>query len=236
MALLRAPSPVASLQSRIRVDAGRRGRHRSWLRCVERSSCSRSQRRRPRGSCRCVRRVRYETKNWALHAMTDENQITLHTMLNVYLMRPWKVFVQGPILACLRVYMSYLHGVLYHLFEAVCALKRISPEASANMPPVPHLLPRSPRLELRRLRATICISHLRHTPRVRTHDLLHRDELQTGIHQGWEIHTRRTAAAEDSFVPSSCRWRIFGLLVGMPLGSVSLRRYTLLLCSTIRDF
>jgi hypothetical protein len=66
-----------------------------------------------------AKRLRYETKNWALHAKADENQITLYTIRHIYLMRPWVMIVQEPILACLTAYMSYLYGTLYLLFEAV---------------------------------------------------------------------------------------------------------------------
>lgn len=36
-----------------------------------------------------AKRLRFETKNWALHAKADENQISATTIVNVYLMRPW---------------------------------------------------------------------------------------------------------------------------------------------------
>lgn len=65
-----------------------------------------------------AKRLRYETKNWALHAKADENQITLHTIVHVYLKRPWVMIVQEPILALMTAYMSYLYGVIYLLFEA----------------------------------------------------------------------------------------------------------------------
>ena len=86
-------------------------------------------------------RLRHETKNWSLHAKADENPINLHTITHIYLMRPyvterrissmsettannherWIMFVQEPILALMTAYMSYLYGVLYLLFEAVCS-------------------------------------------------------------------------------------------------------------------
>lgn len=66
-----------------------------------------------------AKRLRFETKNWALHAKADENQITFYTIRHIYLMRPWVMIVQEPILACLTAYMSFLYGVLYLLFEAV---------------------------------------------------------------------------------------------------------------------
>jgi MFS transporter, DHA1 family, multidrug resistance protein len=65
-----------------------------------------------------ARRLRFETKNWALHAKADENPITLHTITHIYLLRPWVMLVQEPILALMTAYMSYLYGVLYLLFVA----------------------------------------------------------------------------------------------------------------------
>ena len=66
-----------------------------------------------------AKRLRHETQNWALHAKADENQITFDTIRHIYLMRPWTMIAQEPILACLTAYMSYLYGTLYLLFEAV---------------------------------------------------------------------------------------------------------------------
>ena len=66
-----------------------------------------------------AKRLRHQTKNWALHAKADENEITFHTIRHIYLMRPWVMIVQEPILACLTAYMSFIYGTLYLLFEAV---------------------------------------------------------------------------------------------------------------------
>ncbi|KAK4542290.1 hypothetical protein LTR36_006943 [Oleoguttula mirabilis] len=65
-----------------------------------------------------AKNLRFETKNWALHSKADEHQITAHTILTVYLVRPFVMIVQEPILALLTAYMSYLYGVIYLLFEA----------------------------------------------------------------------------------------------------------------------
>lgn len=64
-------------------------------------------------------RLRHETKNWALHAKADENKITAQTVVTVYLVRPFVMLVQEPILALITAYMSVLYGILYLLFEAV---------------------------------------------------------------------------------------------------------------------
>ena len=65
-----------------------------------------------------ARRLRFETGNWALHAKADENPITGKTIVSVYLVRPFKMIVQEPILACMTAYMSFIYGILYLLFEA----------------------------------------------------------------------------------------------------------------------
>lgn len=65
-----------------------------------------------------AKRLRYETKNWALHAKADENRVDFHSIMTVYLVRPFVMFVQEPILALVTAYMSFLYGVLYLLFEA----------------------------------------------------------------------------------------------------------------------
>lgn len=66
-----------------------------------------------------AKNLRFETKNWALHAKADETKITAQTIFTVYLIRPFVMLVQEPILALLTAYMSYLYGVIYLLFEAV---------------------------------------------------------------------------------------------------------------------
>jgi MFS family permease len=57
-----------------------------------------------------AKRLRYETKNWALHAKADENQINVKSMLTVYLVRPFVMFVEEPILALITAYMSFIYG------------------------------------------------------------------------------------------------------------------------------
>jgi MFS transporter, DHA1 family, multidrug resistance protein len=65
-----------------------------------------------------AKRLRHQTKNWALHAKADESRVDFHSISHVYLVRPFVMFIQEPILALITVYMSYLYGVLYLLFEA----------------------------------------------------------------------------------------------------------------------
>ncbi|KAF2198315.1 MFS general substrate transporter [Delitschia confertaspora ATCC 74209] len=63
-------------------------------------------------------KLRNETCNEAFYARADENKLTASTVLTVYLVRPWKMLVEEPILALLTAYMSFIYGIVYLLFEA----------------------------------------------------------------------------------------------------------------------
>ncbi|KIW94378.1 uncharacterized protein Z519_04354 [Cladophialophora bantiana CBS 173.52] len=65
-----------------------------------------------------AKRLRYETRNWALHAKADESRVNIQTLTTIYLVRPFVMFVQEPILALMTAYMSFIYGILYLLFEA----------------------------------------------------------------------------------------------------------------------
>lgn len=64
-------------------------------------------------------RLRRETGNDKYHAAADENKLTVDKVVNVYLLRPFIMFIQEPILALVTAYMSFLYGIVYLLFEAV---------------------------------------------------------------------------------------------------------------------
>lgn len=68
-------------------------------------------------------RLRKETGNRQYYSMADENKLTLDTVVNVYLLRPFIMFIHEPILALVTAYMSFLYGIVYLLFEAV-SIKR----------------------------------------------------------------------------------------------------------------
>jgi DHA1 family multidrug resistance protein-like MFS transporter len=53
------------------------------------------------------------------YAKADENKLTMKNVVNVYLLRPFIMFSQEPILALITAYMSFLYGIVYLLFEAV---------------------------------------------------------------------------------------------------------------------
>ncbi|KAF2877303.1 major facilitator superfamily domain-containing protein [Massariosphaeria phaeospora] len=63
-------------------------------------------------------KLRKETGNPEFVSKADANKLTLDTVVSVYLVRPFKMFLQEPILALLTAYMSFLYGIVYLLFEA----------------------------------------------------------------------------------------------------------------------
>lgn len=63
--------------------------------------------------------MRKELKTDEYHAKADAEKVTLERVLTVYLIRPFVMITQEPILALLTAYMSFLYGIVYLLFEAV---------------------------------------------------------------------------------------------------------------------
>jgi multidrug resistance protein len=64
-------------------------------------------------------RLRKEGGNTQYYSKADENKLTMQNVVQVYLLRPFVMFVQEPILALVTAYMSFLYGIVYLLFEAV---------------------------------------------------------------------------------------------------------------------
>lgn len=63
-------------------------------------------------------RLRKDTGESAYHSKADQQKLTLNTVVNVYLLRPFIMIIQEPILALVTAYMSFLYGIVYLLFEA----------------------------------------------------------------------------------------------------------------------
>ncbi|ESZ93783.1 hypothetical protein SBOR_5839 [Sclerotinia borealis F-4128] len=63
-------------------------------------------------------KLRFETKNWALHSKADEIKLTTQTIVQTYLLRPFIMIFQEPILLLVTLYMSLIYGILYLFFEA----------------------------------------------------------------------------------------------------------------------
>lgn len=67
---------------------------------------------------RRARRKRFETRNWALHARSEEMPVDLRHIATVYLVRPFLMLVREPILLLVTLYMGFIYGFLYLCFEA----------------------------------------------------------------------------------------------------------------------
>ena len=63
-------------------------------------------------------KIRFETKNWAIRAPADENQVNMKEIVNKYLLRPFVMMAFEPILLLITFYMSIIYGILYLFFEA----------------------------------------------------------------------------------------------------------------------
>lgn len=63
-------------------------------------------------------RLRFETKNWALHATADEQRVDLRNIAQRYLFRPAAMMAREPILLLVTLYMSFIYGVVYLFLEA----------------------------------------------------------------------------------------------------------------------
>ena len=60
-----------------------------------------------------AKRIRFETKNWAVHAPADEKRITIRIVVERYLTRPFRMIRQEPILCSLCLYIGLTYGILY---------------------------------------------------------------------------------------------------------------------------
>jgi len=60
----------------------------------------------------------YTTGNWALHAKSDEDELTAKSIVEKHLARPLTMLATEPIILSLAIYNSFVYGLLYLLFEA----------------------------------------------------------------------------------------------------------------------
>lgn len=66
---------------------------------------------------RKARKLRYETKNWALHSKLEETPVDVRGFIERYLSRPFTMLVLEPILLLTTIYVSFVYGFIYLLFE-----------------------------------------------------------------------------------------------------------------------
>ncbi|XXH05365.1 FAD-dependent urate hydroxylase [Hypoxylon texense] len=63
-------------------------------------------------------RLRFETRNWALHSQSEETRVDFHDILHRYLTKPIRMFVTEPILIIITLYLTLVYGTLYLSFQA----------------------------------------------------------------------------------------------------------------------
>ncbi|KAJ5953032.1 uncharacterized protein N7479_011445 [Penicillium vulpinum] len=62
--------------------------------------------------------LRNKTKNWALHAKQEEKIVRYRDIAVRYILRPFQMLVQEPILVLITLYVGFIYGFLYTCFVA----------------------------------------------------------------------------------------------------------------------
>ncbi|KAL8991188.1 MAG: hypothetical protein Q9177_000336 [Variospora cf. flavescens] len=65
-----------------------------------------------------AQRLRFETKNWALHSKLEETPVNIKDFIVRYLSRPFVMLCLEPILLLMTLYISFTFGIVYLLFVA----------------------------------------------------------------------------------------------------------------------
>ncbi len=179
-----------------------------------------------------AKNLRYSTGDWALHAKADENRINAQTILTVYLVRPFVMFVQEPILALVTAYMSFIYGILYLLFEAVSLLCHLCLLTCADLTIVSHHFPRATRLEPGGRCASVHVLHRWYRDGRRSHCLFNRNQLQEVLREAWKSHSRRTTTSYDRWCYRSSNWLVLVCMVCPDVSTALLAKRHMLTSST----
>ena len=59
-----------------------------------------------------AKRLRHETKIWALHSLHEEKEVNFHEMLTKYILRPATMLFLEPILILVTIYIAFVFGML----------------------------------------------------------------------------------------------------------------------------
>ncbi|KAF7193801.1 Citrinin biosynthesis cluster MFS transporter mrr1 [Pseudocercospora fuligena] len=65
-----------------------------------------------------AKKLKYQTRNWALHAPADEKEVNLEEIAEKYILRPFKMLMLEPILVLITLYVSLIYGIIYLFFES----------------------------------------------------------------------------------------------------------------------
>ena len=72
----------------------------------------------PRLLTQRARKTRFATGDWAMHAKAEESPIDIRSLISRYLSRPLAMLFLEPILFLMTIYMAFVYGIIYLLFEA----------------------------------------------------------------------------------------------------------------------
>ncbi|KAK1087345.1 hypothetical protein LTR48_002675 [Friedmanniomyces endolithicus] len=64
-----------------------------------------------------AKKLRYATRNWAIHAPADEIELNMSAFVTKYCTKPLMMLVWEPILLLITIYISFIYGILYLFFE-----------------------------------------------------------------------------------------------------------------------
>ncbi|KAL2809302.1 major facilitator superfamily domain-containing protein [Aspergillus granulosus] len=65
-----------------------------------------------------ARKLRHETKNWAIHAKHEEIELDIHSILHDYLAIPLKMLALDPIILFMCTFGAFVYGLLYLFLTA----------------------------------------------------------------------------------------------------------------------
>ncbi|KAL1310944.1 hypothetical protein AAFC00_001167 [Neodothiora populina] len=68
---------------------------------------------------RKAKHLRFETKNFALHAKSEEQPVDIKTLAQKYLTKPIRIIINEPILIILTAYLTLVYGILYLSYQAI---------------------------------------------------------------------------------------------------------------------
>lgn len=160
-----------------------------------------------------AKNLRYKTKNWALHAKADEHRIDAKTILTVYLVRPFVMLVQEPILALITMYMSFIYGILYLLFEAVRLIHWSYLLTLTDLSIVSHHIPGTTRMERRGRRFTFHLLRCRYYHGGGSNCIFDLHQLQESFRKTWQTDPRRTITTHDHRCNRPSDWLVLVWMV-----------------------
>jgi DHA1 family multidrug resistance protein-like MFS transporter len=68
--------------------------------------------------CRRAATIRQETNNFAIHHVSEEENITFSDLVHKHLLLPWKLLFLEPIVFLITIYTAFIYGILYLFLEA----------------------------------------------------------------------------------------------------------------------